>query len=125
MEKIYRDFEKKRTEIINSPEFKDKELGSEKEKEILREVVSEQIEAVQVVSSPNQQTNDQDAKEIKDQPRERQVQYLVNLAIEKGISEAVNVAKGLDNAYLIDELHDALVDSLYNQLVKEGKLKEL
>lgn len=125
MEKIYQDFEKRRTEILSSPEFKDKELGPEKEKEILKEVVSEHVETAQTVSGSSQQVNDQSIKDVKDQPKDRQVQYLVNLAIEKGISEAVNVAKSLDNAYLIDELHDALVDSLYNQLVKEGKLKEL
>jgi hypothetical protein len=125
VEKIYQDFEKRRAETIGSPEFKDKEIGPEKGKEILREVVSEHIQEAHAVSSSNQQVISQNASQIKDQPKERQIQFLTDLALEKGITEAVHVAKSLENPYLIDELHDSLVDNLYNQLVKEGKLKEI
>jgi hypothetical protein len=124
MEKIYRDFEKERLETINSPDFKDKEIGPEKEKEILKEVVARHIEEAQATPLSNQQIV-QNVNRIKDQPKERQIQFLIDLALEKGISDAVNTAKSLDNAYLIDELHDALTDNLYHQLVKEGKLKEV
>lgn len=125
MEKIYRDFEKRRIETINSPEFKDKEIGLETGKEILKEVVSEHIQEAQGVSGISQQTINQNVGQIKNQPKERQIQYLIDLAVEKGISEAVHTAKNLESPYLIDELHDALVDNLYSQLVKDGKLKEI
>jgi predicted house-cleaning NTP pyrophosphatase (Maf/HAM1 superfamily) len=125
VEKIYRDFEKRKLEAMRSPEFQDKEIGPEKEKEILREVVSEQIKEAQAVSVSDQQAIIQNASQIKSQPKERQIQFLINLALEKGISEAVHTAKSLESPYIIDELHDALTDNLYHQLVKEGKLKEI
>ncbi|MDP2934704.1 MAG: hypothetical protein Q8N59_03005 [bacterium] len=125
MEKIYRDFEKRKLETMSSPEFKDKEIGPEKEKEILKEVVSERIREAQAISVLNQQVITQNANQIKNQPKERQIQFLIDLALEKGISEAVNMAKSLESPYLIDELHDALVDNFYRRLVKEGKLKEI
>jgi len=124
MEKIYRDFEKKKLETMSSPDFKDKEIGPEKEKEILKEVVSEHIREAQEVTASNQRIT-QNVNQIKNQPKERQIQFLIDLALEKGISDAVNTAKSLDNAYLLDELHDALTDNLYHRLVKEGKLKEI
>jgi polynucleotide 5'-kinase involved in rRNA processing len=125
VEKIYRDFEKRKLETMNSREFQDKEIGPEKEKEILAEVVSEHIEKARVVSVSDQQAVIQNASQIKNQPKERQIQFLIDLALEKGISEAVHTAKGLESPYIIDELHDALTDNLYHQLVKEGKLKEI
>jgi hypothetical protein len=125
VEKIYRDFEKRKLETMSSPEFKDKEIGPEKEKEILKEVVSEHIREAQTVSVSSQQAITQNVNQIKNQPKERQIQFLIDLALEKGIFDAVNMAKSLESPYLIDELHDALTDSLYRQLVKEGKLKEI
>jgi len=110
---------------MSSPEFKDKEVGPEKEKEILKEVVSEHIREAQTVSVSSQQAITQNVNQIKNQPKERQIQFLIDLALEKGIFDAVNMAKSLESPYLIDELHDALTDSLYRQLVKEGKLKEI
>jgi hypothetical protein len=124
VEKIYGDFEKRRLEVMNSPDFKDKEIGPEKEKEILKEVVARHIKEAQSIPLSDQQVT-QGANQIKNQPKERQIQFLIDLAMEKGISDAVNMVKSLDNAYLIDELHDALTDNLYHQLVKEGKLKEI
>jgi len=125
MEKIYRDFEKRKLETMRSPEFQDKEIGPEKEKEILGEVVSEHIGEARAASVSDQQAIIQNASQIKNQPKERQIQFLIDLALEKGISEAVSTAKSLESPYIIDELHDALTDNLYYQLVKEGKLKEI
>jgi len=125
MEKIYQDFERRKMEAMGLPEFKEKELGPEKEKEILKEVVSRHIEEAQNAPAPNKSAASPNVSEIKTQPKERQIQYLVNLALEKGISEAVHIARHLDNIYLIDELHDAITDTLYARLVDEGKLKQL
>ena len=47
------------------------------------------------------------------------------MVFEKGVIEAVEVAKKLDNPYLLDEFHDALVDKLYDKLVEQGKLKQV
>jgi hypothetical protein len=125
MEKIYQDFERRKMEAMKLPEFKEKELGPEKEKEILKEVVSQHIEEAQVAPASEHHTASANISEIKSQPKERQVQYLVDLALEKGIAEAVHVARSLDNSYLVDELHDAIADRLYSRLVEEGKLKKV
>ena len=125
MEKIYREFEKRKLETMRSPEFQEKEIGQEKEKEKQGEVVSEHIGEAQATSVFSKQAVARNANQIKNQPKERQIQFLIDLALEKGIFEAVHTAKSLESPYLIDELHDALTDNLYHQLVKEGKLKEI
>jgi len=125
MEKIYQDFEKRRLEAMNLPEFKEKEMGPEKEKEILKEVVSRHIEEAEGLPVSNHQAIVQNVSQMKNQPKERQIQFLVDLALEKGVFEAVHTAKQLDNPYLMDELHDTIADHIYNRLVQDGKLKQI
>ena len=62
---------------------------------------------------------------LKDEPKERQIELLIQMTFDKGIIEAIEIAKNLDNPYLLDEFHDALIDHLYDKLVKEGKLKQV
>ena len=66
-----------------------------------------------------------DAKEIKNLDTARQVKVLITLAFEKGIGHSIKVARNLNDAYLLDELHDKLVGELRNELVEKGKLKDL
>ena len=54
----------------------------------------------------------------------KQVKALVVLSFKKGIRHAIAVAEKLNNPYLLDELHDTLVDELYNELIKNKKLKK-
>jgi len=110
----------KKQELIERKE------GEKTEKDIIREIVKEKIQQT-AISSPSAtpQQVAKKTKEIGSEPKERQVQLLVNLAFEKGIVQAVEVAKGLNNPYLLDELHDVLVDEYYNKLVEQGKLKPI
>ena len=64
-------------------------------------------------------------KQLKDLDRPSQVKALCDLAFQKGLNFAIEVAKALDNAYVLDEFHDTLVDELYKKLVEKGKLKKL
>lgn len=57
--------------------------------------------------------------------RNRQVKILADLALGKGVHHAVAVARRLDNAYVLDEFHDTLVDKLFEELQKRGKIKEI
>ena len=66
-----------------------------------------------------------DAKEIKNLDTARQVKVLITLAFEKGIGHSIKVARNLNDAYLLDELHDKLVGELRSELVEKGKLKDL
>ena len=125
VEELYKQFEKKRAEALKQPEFKEKELTSEKQREILRQAVSERIQKTQPVPSAQQQVAVQKVQQIKTESKERQIQLLTDLAFEKGIPHAIEVAKRLENPYLLDEFHDALVDELYNKLIEEGKLKQI
>jgi len=123
VEEIYKSFEKRKAEALKHPEAK--ELVPEKEKEILREAVVERIKKPPTIPPAQQKVIIQKAQEIKAQPKERQIELLTQIVFEKGLDEAVEVAKNLDNSYLLDEFHDALVDELYNKLVEEGKLKAI
>lgn len=104
--------------------------GVEKhEKEIIKEILREKIEQpVTPKTKPTAVPSSQvikKAKKIGEEPKERQIQLLVNLAFEKGIFQAVEVVKQLDSPYLLDEFHDTLVDELYNKLVEQRKLKKI
>jgi hypothetical protein len=125
VEELYKQFEKKRAEALKQPEFKEGELVPEKEKEILKQALSERIDKVQPTSSAQQQVAVQKVQQIRAESKERQIQLLTDLAFEKGIPHAIEVAKRLENPFLLDEFHDALVDELYNKLIEEGKLKQI
>ena len=64
-------------------------------------------------------------KQLKDLDRPSQVKALCDLAFQKGLNFAIEVAKTLDNAYVLDEFHDTLVNELYNELVEKGQLKQM
>ena len=53
------------------------------------------------------------------------LQDLVNIAFSSGIESAVAKARKMNDPYILDAFHDLLVDRLYKELVKRGKLKEL
>ena len=125
MEEIYKKFEVKRTKALKQAESKENELAPETERQILKETVSEHITTAQPISPIQQQAVVQSMQQIKNQPKERQIQLLIEMAFGKGVIEAVEVVKRLDNPYLLDEFHDALVDELYNKLVEQGKLKQI
>ncbi|MCD6528395.1 hypothetical protein J7K44_02035 [bacterium] len=57
--------------------------------------------------------------------KEDQVKTLCNLAFQKGLDFAINVAKSLNNPYVLDEFHDRLVDEFYQRLIEEGKLEKI
>ncbi len=66
-----------------------------------------------------------EAQRLKGLDREGQVKELCDLAFQKGLDSAIDAAKQLDNAYILDKLHDTLIDKLRKKLVEEGKLKKL
>ncbi len=52
----------------------------------------------------------QDAQDLED---EEKIQYLIKLAQTKGAIFAVKVAQKMDNPYVLDSLHDALIEQGY------------
>lgn len=130
---------KSEIEILEQ-QLKEKKMALEKggiekkETEITKENIGEnELSNVQPVQTAPIFTSDEDkAREIKTDVRKikdldvgRQIKILTTLAFEKGILYSVTVARGLNNAYLLDELHDKLVGELHEELIKKGKLKDL
>jgi hypothetical protein len=79
-----------------------------------------------VVSSSNEEMNEEEKdslREIKNLPRQKQLEVLLEVALKKGVNSSVKIARSLNNAYVLDEFHDALVDRLYGELVEKGQLK--
>jgi hypothetical protein len=57
---------------------------------------------------------------------ESKISKLVDLAMQKGVTHAVKVARHLDDNYTLDEFHDRLMaEELHDALLKKGLLKEL
>lgn len=63
--------------------------------------------------------------QLKKMDKESQLKFLINVSFQKGLAEGVKLVRALNNAYLIDEFHDELVDEFYKKLIEGGTLKEL
>jgi hypothetical protein len=57
--------------------------------------------------------------------KQQKLEELKRIALEKGLTKAVFIAKKMDDPFLLDELHDALTDELKAHLISEGKLESL
>lgn len=125
VEEIYKNFEVKMADLMSKVENKEGIVSPEAGKKILEEAVRERIQNAQSIPLSQQQVVAQSAQQIKAQPKERHIELLTQMAFDKGVVEAVEVAKKMDNPYLLDEFHDALVDELYNKLIEQGKLKAI
>jgi len=131
--KIKPSLEKEILELERKLTEKRKELERKVEKEPAKEEVElkkvEELEEVfpSVAPSvtPTQQQIQEQVKQIKNLDRQNQVNVLCNLAFQKNLNFAIEVARSLDNAYVLDEFHDTLVDKLYQELIKKGKLEEI
>lgn len=63
-------------------------------------------------------------KKIKILPRKKQLESLIEIALWRGLGQSIKIAKALNNAYILDAFHDNLIDKLYKELIKQGKIKE-
>ncbi len=125
------DVEKQLTERRELAEHK-KEEADRHDKELIREIIKEKIEKQTpakvkptVAEPPVKKTIVKKAKTLKGEKKERQIRLLTDLAFEKGVVHATEVAQKLEDPYILDEFHDALIDELYNYLVEQGKLKQV
>ncbi len=130
--KLEQEYAQKRAEI----ESREQAGEAQPEKETVREVVREQIEAApapqaappsdDVQTPPVQAAPPGDDTPSYQRPElQAHVQELINLAFEKSIKEAIDKVKAAHNPALLDAFHDALTDNLYNELVERGQIKEL
>lgn len=75
-----------------------------------------------VPTEDDQALRSKKVEEIKKLSKEEQIKALCSLAFEKDIDFAAEIAKGLNDAYVLDEFHDSL-DKL--SLIEKGKLKKI
>lgn len=107
-----------------------KAILKEKEKpleQILNQEQSGAVSGVAAIGSAVSSVQEikKDTEKFKGAQKNQQLKGLVDLAFLKGVFYATEVVKNLDNPYLLDEFHDALVDELHKELVDKGKLEEI
>lgn len=127
-EKMAKDSEiealKERVEQLESQLKKETLLSPEKEeKAIKQEIKSYLRELQQLPSTAAPLATRDEADEVKKFPPNQQVGALVALVFEKGLEEAISVARQLDNPAILDEFHDILADRYYKELVEKKILK--
>jgi len=91
------------------------------------EKIGANSQASSSVATPSDEEMDEEDKsslrEIKNLPRQKQLEVLLEVALKKGVNSSIKIARSLNNAYVLDEFHDSLVDRLYNELIEKGQLK--
>lgn len=103
-----------------------KEKAPEEKEQIVKEEIKTYLQELQKMPSFAAPTAVRDeVKEIKKFPKDQQVGALVSLVFEKGLFQAISVAKALNNPAVLDEFHDVLVDRYYQILIEKGILKYL
>jgi hypothetical protein len=99
-------------------------ISPEKEEKIVKQKVKSYLRKLQKTPTTAAPLATRDeAKEIKKFPASQQVGALISLVFEKGIEEAISVAKGIDNPAVLDEFHDILVDRYYKNLIEKKIIK--
>lgn len=125
-------------ELERRLEEKKRALGEERqimpeEKELFREVLKERVEELappeeRMPKPPPLASHPSGAKTKKDlddeKEREEQVRALIEIALTKGIFEAVRIASAT-SPYLLDDLHDHLADDFYEKLVAMRQIEQL
>src|SRR3989344_690287 len=94
-------------------------VSSEKKEEVIRHDIKEYLQEFQQTPATAAPLATRDeADEIKKFPPSQQVGALVSLVFEKGLGEAVSVARQLENPAILDDFHDILADRYYKELVE-------
>src|SRR3989344_3169897 len=116
---------KERVEQLEAQLKKEQPLISpEKEEKAVKQEIKEYLSGLQQTPSTAAPLATRDeADEIKKFPSSQQVGALVSLVFEKGLEEAVSVARQLDNQAILDEFHDILADRYYKELVEKKIIK--
>jgi hypothetical protein len=66
-----------------------------------------------------------DAKSLSEIADEQsKVQKLIDLAQTKGVEHAVEVARSLEDYYVLDRMHDEMADKLYEGLLEKGLIEK-
>lgn len=125
-----------RTEIVSKESLQTMVQDKTREREVVKELEqapqaekrSEDLQARKQSSAAKQQKAQvkaqvaDDVAIVMNLDRPKQVKKLVYLALRNGVRHAYRVARGMNDPYLIDEFHDALVDQMHGELQKRKKI---
>src|SRR3989338_2836765 len=72
----------------------------------------------------DQHYHDTKVGELKTYESDKQLKALVEIAFERSVADAVDIARRLDDAHLLDDFHDTLQDDqrVRGALIESGKL---
>ncbi len=98
-------------------------VPEEKEKIAKQEIKTYLREMQQMPPTAAPLATRDEAEEIKKFPPSQQVGALISLVFEKGLPEAISVAKNLNNPAILDEFHDILIDRYHKILIEKKILK--
>ena len=129
MEEINKKIEKEtREEYREKPSFAESAEGKEEilekkelteEESKTRRELEKEIEKIKLSPQTNVQAQKQ-ADEMKKQTAQGKIQHLLDLAQSNGVAYAVEVARKLNDAYLLDLFHDTLAkQGLFKKFLKK------
>lgn len=106
-------------ETPSAPESAPEHAEVKTEKEATYQKILAATQASQ--AQTDDQAVDDDAQAVSEKmDADSQVQQLVDLAMSKGLVHAVRVTQKLGDFYVLDKVHDELVNRLYDALVEKG-----
>lgn len=115
----------KEEEIAEIKEKIESRPETEKSPEKVKEQIKQYVKTAQPIDDTSQMPLSQrdEAREIKKFPEKQQINALISLVFEKGLKQAVSVARSIDNPAILDEFHDVLVDRYFDELIKRKIIK--
>jgi len=113
---------KERLEKLEA-QLKKERVSEEKEKMVKQEIKNYLQELQRMPTFAPPPTTRDEAEEIAKFEPDQQIGSLISLVFEKGLPEAISVARALDNPAILDEFHDTLVDHYYQVLLEKKILK--
>jgi hypothetical protein len=83
------------------------------------------LSSVSATTPQNDENVDDEAKKVSlKTDADSKVNQLVELASTKGVVYAVKVARHLQDFYVLDQMHDDLVNRLYDSLKEKGLIQD-
>ncbi|MBU3934843.1 hypothetical protein KKC00_02695 [Patescibacteria group bacterium] len=110
---------RERAAVREGKEITNKEISPEDEK-MIRKQLRREIETMEL-SEVSREEAVREAKKIEFLGEEGKLERLLMLAQEKGIAYSVRVAKDMNDPYILDTFHDALVRNGYYKKFLEGR----
>jgi len=106
--------------IENKPEFKVDDIPAPERKEILEDekIVSDELKReIELMSADENLKGEAEkkAKKISFLGEKEKIEHLLKIAHEKGVVLAIQVAKRMNDPYLLDIFHDVLAKEGYYQ----------